>query len=340
MNAAPSAACWRRARPWLQDLTVCDGLLPWTAAFLPPGARLDTVLQRYRASGIDHVSLTVAAGNDGAVEALARLGHLHRQAAELADWLVVTDDAAGIEQARAEGKLSIALHFQTATPLLERPDLVPAFRAAGIGRAILAYNEANEAGDGCHERRNAGLSSRGRRLVAEMDAARMLADLSHCGERTSLDIMECTAHPPFFSHSNVRALFDHERNLTDAQIQACAKRGGYIGVNGVGFFLGATEPDIPQAIARHVAYLAEKAGARAVGLGLDFMFLEGSDYGFFHASKGRWPRGYPDPPWDFLPPEAIGDVVQALEEAGFSREELAGILGGNYLRSMQWIHEG
>ena len=69
-----------------------------------------------------------------------------------------------------------------------------------------------------------------------------------------------------------------------------------------------------------------------LGLGLDFMFLEGSDYGFFHAARGRWPRGYPDPPWDFLQPEQLGDLVAALERVGFGREDLPGVLGGNYLR--------
>ncbi|MDJ1159921.1 membrane dipeptidase [Chelatococcus sp. SYSU_G07232] len=57
--------------------------------------------------------------------------------------------------------------------------------------------------------------------------------------------------PPVFSHSNARVLFDHEHNVTDAQIRACARRGGCIGFNGVGMFLGADGPDIPRAMARH-----------------------------------------------------------------------------------------
>jgi len=74
------------------------------------------------------------------------------------------------------------------------------------------------------------------------------------------------------------------------------------------------------------------AGADCVGLGLDFMFLEGSDYGFYHRAKGRWPRGYPEPPWSFLQPEQFGDLVRALEKKGFSQDELKGLLGANYLR--------
>jgi membrane dipeptidase len=62
------------------------------------------------------------------------------------------------------------------------------------------------------------------------------------------------------------------------------------------------------------------------------MFLEGSDYGFFHGGAERWPRGYPAPPWDFIQPEQFGDLLIALETAGFGRDEIIGLIGENYLR--------
>lgn len=329
---APGRNAWREARPWLQDAVICDGLLPWTAAFLPAGANLGTVLRRFKAAGVDHVSLTAAAGRDGTVMALSRLGWFRRELAQLADFACIAITPGGIAAARRAGLISVSFHFQTATPLLDDLDLVDAFRAAGVTRTILAYNEANAAGDGCHEQRNGGLTALGGRLIARMDAAGMTVDLSHCGERTSLEAMDAAARPPVFSHSNARALFDHERNITDAQIRACAARGGYIGVNGVGMFLGAEGDALPAAIARQIAYIAALVGPAHVGLGLDFMYLEGSDYGFFHAGRGRWPRGYPDPPWSFFQPEQFGALVGQIEALGFSQTEIAAILGGNLLR--------
>jgi membrane dipeptidase len=324
---------WRQERPWLADVPVCDGLLPWANHFLPPGADLAAQLRRFHASGVDHISLTAAAGMEGPVEAMARLGFLRRELAPHGDWLCVADDATAIRAAQRAGRMSVSFHFQSATPMAPDLDLVDGFRGAGIGRAILAYNEANVFADGCHEPRNGGLTGYGRRLVERMDAAGMVVDMSHCGERTSFDAMEAPLRrPPIFSHSNARALYDHERNITDRQIRACAERGGYIGVNGVGMFLGVDGARIPAAMAEHVAHIAGIAGADRVGLGLDFMFLEGSDYGFFHAARGRWPRGYPAPPWDFLQPEQVADLVVALEAKGFSRPELSGVLGENYLR--------
>lgn len=324
---------WRLERPWLGEAIVCDGLLPWAKGFLPTGARLTDQLTRFHTNGCDHISLTAAAGSEETIEAMARLGFLRRELAAMGGRVCIAHDAASIRQAKAEGRLSVSFHFQSATPFGPDLDLVEAFQAAGIRRAILAYNEANVFADGCHETRNVGLSALGQQLIARMDVIGMRIDLSHCGERTTFDALDAPLkHPPIFSHSNARVLFDHERNITDAQIKACAERGGYIGVNGVGMFLGADGPEIPRAMAQHAAYIAEIAGADRVGLGLDFMFLEGSNYDFFHAAQGRWPRGYPEPPWHFIQPEQFGDLVAELEEVGFSRDEILGVLGGNYLR--------
>jgi membrane dipeptidase len=333
MTRAPHTPVWRAERPWLADAAVCDGLLPWADHFLPPGSDLAVQLKRFRAAGVDHISLTAAASNEDTQAAMARMGFLRRALALQTDWVVVVDDAQAIRDTRKAGLMSVSFHFQTATPLAGGLDLVEAFKGAGVGRSILAYNEGNVFADGCHEPRNGGLTAYGHRLIARMDQAGMIVDLSHCGERTSFDAMEAPLkRAPIFSHSNARALFDHERNITDAQIKACAARGGYIGVNGVGMFLGVDGPRLPAAIAEHVAHIASLAGADRVGLGLDFMFLEGSDYGFFHGAPGRWPRGYPAPPWDFFQPEQFGDLMLALETKGFSQAELIGVLGENYLR--------
>jgi membrane dipeptidase len=331
------APAWRTQRPYLAEAIVCDGLLPWTEIYLPPGADLPTQLRRFWHNGVDHISLTAAAGRDGPLDALKRLGHL-RNTIGAHDWIREASTPDAIRAARTSGQLSVSYHFQSATPFIPpygAPDLdlVDAFKGAGIIRSILAYNEANVFADGCHEPRDAGLSTYGHRLIQRMDSAGMVIDLSHCGIRTTFDALNAALRrPPIFSHANARALHDHERNITDAQIKACGDAGGYVGINGVGMFLGAAGPDIPQRIAEHAAHVAGLIGPGRVGLGLDFMFLEGSDYSFFHSVRDRFPRGYPDPPWDFLQPEQFGDLVEALERQGFSQNDLPGILGENYLR--------
>jgi len=317
--------------PWLKDGSIVDGLWPWSPGFLPAGADFGEQAERYRAAGFTHVSLTVASGTNTALDAMTLLGQQRRNLRQAG--VTVARSREAIETQRAAGHFTASFHFQSSTPFSSATDLVDGFFHAGVDRAIVAYNEANIFADGCHEPRNAGLSARGRELVRRMDEVGMRIDLTHCGIRTTMDVLAMDLRrPPLFSHSNARALFDHERNITDDQIRAAAEAGSYVGLNGVGFFLGVDGPAIPDAIARHAAHIAERCGADRIGLGLDFMYLDGSDYGFFHAARGRWPRGYPDPPWSFFQPEQLGDLVEALTATGFDQSEIRGILGENYLR--------
>ena len=71
-----------------------------------------------------------------------------------------------------------------------------------------------------------------------MNELGIVVDCSHCGYRTTMEAIDWSEAPVVFSHSNPRALVDHERNIHDDQAQACASRGGVVGVNGISLFLG------------------------------------------------------------------------------------------------------
>ncbi len=111
MTRAGLVSAWRTQRPWLEDAIFCDGLLPWTAEFLPPGADLCEQLARFHDHGCDHISLTVAAGRDGPETAMARYGFLVRELGQLGERVQIVSDAAAIRRANAERRLSIAFHF-------------------------------------------------------------------------------------------------------------------------------------------------------------------------------------------------------------------------------------
>lgn len=161
-------ANWRAERPWLDATIVCDGLLPWASNFLPPGANLAEQLPRLHANGIDHVCLTTAGGSESAVDALGRLGLLWQELGMRGDRVSIANDDDAIKAAKAKRKMSVSFH--TVTPFIGNLDLVNAFLGAGVRGVLLADNQANVFADGCHEPRNAGLSSLGRRLTERMDA--------------------------------------------------------------------------------------------------------------------------------------------------------------------------
>ena len=115
-------------------------------------------------------------------------------------------------------------------------DMVSLYYALGVRQMLVAYNRNNQAGGGCHDT-DAGLTAFGRAVISEMNRVGMLIDCSHCSYRTSMEAMELSRAPVIFSHSNARALHDHERNIRDEQARACAATGGVIGIVGLDAFL-------------------------------------------------------------------------------------------------------
>ena len=99
--------------------------------------------------------------------------------------------------------------------------MVEIYYDLGVRHALMAYNQKNLVGDGCHERTDEGQSRFGLALVAEMNRVGMLVDCTHSGFRTTMDAMEASsAHLHLLSLTGARSGNDHERNINDEQIRA------------------------------------------------------------------------------------------------------------------------
>lgn len=295
-------------------------------------------LERWHAAGIDYVSVNI--GYDAqpwtaAVQGASRYRHYIRAHP---DKLVQAETVADIERARAEGKLAVGFDIEGANSLNGDPGMVDVYYRLGVRQLLFAYNRNNLAASGCHDA-DQGLTDFGREVLAEMNRVGMLVDGTHCSFRTSMELIEHSASPAIFSHSNRRARCDHERNITDEQIKACAARGGLVGVTGVGLFLG---PDGPTArhVVEHVDDLCQMIGARHVGIGLDSVLERDGDLedvlsGADAQARYFWPaRQYPNDPKrrGFVPPEALESIVEGLLAKGHREADITDILGGNFLR--------
>ena len=136
-------------------------------------------------------------------------------------------------EARKAAKLAVGFHFQGTAPFEEELGWVDLFYQLGVRHALMAYNEQNLVGSGCHVAEDTGLSDFGRELVAEMNRVGMLVDCAHTGYRTTMETLEASASPVIISHTNVRALCDHPRCVWDDQIEACTAPGGVLGMTGL-----------------------------------------------------------------------------------------------------------
>lgn len=288
--------------------------------------------------GVTFTSVTIAS-DEATIEGTVRwLGAARRHILARPEKYVLVDRAADVERARAAGKMGINFHFQGTNGLLGDLNLVELYRKLGVGHMLLTYNARNLVGDGCHEESDAGLSRFGKALIAEMNRVGMIVDVTHTSYRTSMDAIAASSQPVMFSHSNSRALFDHQRNITDDQARACAATGGVIGVNGVGLFLSAARHDkSPQIIAEHADYFAGLVGPEHVGLGLDSVFdipYFLSTFAVANADKYAVGGYLQSKTPAFAGPDVIPAVAAVLAGKGWREKELRGFLGENWLRVM------
>src|SRR4051794_35115697 len=145
--------------------------------------------------------------------------------------------------AKKKGKLGIILGTQGASMLdnqLWRLDLLVRLGLRFLG---LAYTTGNLFGDGCGEKRDAGLSYLGEELIAKANSLPIMIDLSHCGDRTRAEAT-ALARAPVCTHSNSAGLRPNGRNTQDDTVTAMGAKGGVIGVCGLPHSLSDDVPTL------------------------------------------------------------------------------------------------
>ncbi|MEW5422814.1 dipeptidase [Amorphus sp. 3PC139-8] len=280
---------------------------------------------------------------EGALESLDSLGAWRDLIRENEDVATIATTPAEIEQAAADGKVAAILGYQNANLFEGRIRLVEMFAELGVRVVQLTYNNQNELAGSCYEVEDSGLARFGKEVVREMNAAGILIDCSHVGNRSTLDAIEASSKPIAVTHANADSLFPHKRNKTDDVLKALSETGGVIGCAAYRNITGDDYCASIEAWCTMVARTVEIAGIDTVAIGTDRSHnFTAPDYAWMR--QGRWTRGIDygagsaarpgkaAPPEWFQTVEDMAVIPGGLAAVGFSQEEIDKITHKNWLR--------
>ena len=251
---------------------------------------------------------------------------------------------ADIHRAKKEGKAGIIFGWQNATPIENDLRRLALFHTLGVRIIQLTYNERNLVGNGCYERTDEGLSKFGQEVVQKMNRLGILIDLSHVGDRTTLESIELSMQPVAFTHAGARSHYNHPRNKTDEALRLMAERGGVVGANGFPMFLPSLEKSTLNDFLDSIDVLVEKVGINHVGLGIDY--TQGQDLAFFELLFSLQGTRRVDPlpvPWPLYhpkgmeTPDSMVNIAAGLSDRGYKSDDIKKVLGENWLRLFRQV---
>lgn len=283
--------------------THCDTLY---AMARHPGEKLMITPELLRQGGVTLQTLALWTGPKGAdADALAEeeLAQLPRLTAA---GLRQVDDPA---QAK-EGECCFMLSIEGGELFQSDLASVQRWRERGVRMAAITWNNPTRIAQPAKSGSREGLSDYGVQVIREMQRVGMAVDVSHLNEAGYWDLFRKGNRPPMASHSCVRSLCDHFRNLTDEQLRAMIQNGGYVGVNFYPHFLSRDGQATVRTVAEHIDYICQMGGEKIVGFGSDFDGIEVCPDGLENAGQ-------------------IPALLEELRRMGYSEDAVAGVAGGN-----------
>ena len=233
-------------------------------------------------------------------------------------YLSIARTPADLYADKRQGRRSIMLGIENGLALNGQLQNLNHFAQRGIVYMTLCHNGDNDICDsarGCNTHN--GVSQFGQQVIREMNRLGIMVDLSHAAEKSFYDALDISSEPIVCSHSSCRALCDHPRNLTDAQMRALAAKGGVMQVTMYnGFLVKDGEATVADAL-RHLEHAIEVMGIDHVGIGTDFDG-DGGIRGLASSSD-------------------LVNLTRQLLARRYSERDIQKIWGGNFLRVMSQV---
>ena len=312
--------------------------------FANPETFTEADLQPFKQSGINVFHIGVGMGGpDSFLEVLKFFATWNGFIADHTDQLMRIDSPGDLERVKRSGKVGVLLGLQNSEHFRTPAD-VTMFHGLGQRVSQLTYNSRNLIGNGSTERRDEGISDFGVRIIERMNSVGMAVDVSHCGDRTTLDAFEISKKPVLITHSNCRALAPgHPRCKTDEAIMKVGAAGSVMGITGVRMFVKNDEPTTIEHVLDHFDHVSKLIGPDHLGVGSD---IDLYGYDKMPPDQNRQLRAGYKGSYGFREkidvegldhPKRMFDLTEGLIRRKYSDKDIEGILGGNFKRVLSQI---
>ncbi|WP_419393313.1 dipeptidase [Cytobacillus praedii] len=260
------------------------------------------------------------------------------------DMVIKAERISDLYRAKKEGKIAFVGALESSTMIENELDRLDVLYGFGIRTMGIVYSEANQLGAGLREPNDGGLTVFGKQAVRRMNKLGITIDVSHAGDKTSLDTIETSEKPVTINHAGARALWDTKRLKPDDVIKACAEKGGVIAIEAAPHSTithNHPEHNI-ESFMEHFEYTANLVGIDHVAFGPDTLFgdhvgihdllagqLSIKSAQMANLQKVEYVKGLENPA------ECFPNIVRWLVKKGYSREEIRKVVGGNIFRVLE-----
>lgn len=302
----------------------------------------EEVFQQLREGGVDAVHVTLVY-HETFRETVARIERWNRWFEQWPNLIFQGFSAEDIKTARATGRTAIFFGSQNPSCIEDDIGLVEVLHRLGLRFMQLTYNNQSLLATGCYEAEDTGHTRMGREVVTEMNRVGMVVDMSHSGERSTLSALEHSVRPIAITHANPAIWHAARRNKSETVIDALAQTGGMLGFSLYPHHLkGGTACQLDD-FCTMIARTAERFGTHFLGIGTDLCQNQ-PDSVVEWMRAGRWTKsvdygegskdapGFPDMPSWFRDNRDFENLSTGLRAVGFSGDEVAAIMGGNWER--------
>ena len=246
-----------------------------------------------------------------------------------------------IERAKQENKTAIFFGLQNCSPIEDNIEYVEVLKQQGVLFMQLTYNNQSLLATGCYEEKDAGITRMGREVIKEMNRVKMIIDMSHSAELSTLEAIEISQEPIVVSHANPSFWHKGLRNKSDTILKELNNSGGMIGFSIYPHHLkGASECTL-DSFCEMVAATTKKISVKQIGIGSD-LCIRHPDSIVEWMRNGTWTKtkdfgegnsnnpGFPPQPSWFEDARGFSNLERGLRKVGFNEEETRDILGNNW----------